>query len=122
MAVVLWLASSVASAPKVQFSKALGSHMVLQQAPAAANVWGTARGAETVTIKLSSYGRRSEPRDVLKASVTVTVGADCMFGAKLPPQAGGPQPHRITAIADTGGPAATMDDVLFGEVHICGGQ
>lgn len=96
--------------PRLSFlSATLGGHMVLQRAPRSATVWGhTAAGASVAT---TFDGK----------TYTATAGADGVWRQQLPPT---PASKRAYALAfrSSAGENATLSDVLFGDVYICGGQ
>lgn len=98
-----------------RFAASYGSHMVLQQAPRRAVVWGYHHGHGGVVLELDG-----EAVDVADG------GEPNSWIAKLPPTAGGTEPHTL---ALWGGGAAgnatqrqVLDDVLFGDVWVCSGQ
>jgi hypothetical protein len=91
-----------------KLSATLQDHMVLQREPAAAVVWGFAPEGTTV--------------DTVFAGHTITATADntSVWRAKLPPTPATKTPQTITFTASTG-ENATLSDVLFGDVYVCGG-
>ena len=124
---VLGLVAQAAAEPAggpLRFSRALGSHMVLQQAPARANIWGFgAAPGEQVVVTLREMAGSAV------ANATATATADGSFAVLLPPQPSGPRgaptAHAIRAAAvgsSATDDAAELVDVLFGEVWLCGGQ
>ncbi len=105
---VLALAAASAAhaedAPK--FARIFGDHSVLQRG-ASANVWGTAAPSQTVTVAFNGQ--------------TVTAMADAkgkwrtqLTGLKP----GGP--YTLTATAGTA--TTTLNDIMVGDVYLCGGQ
>jgi sialate O-acetylesterase len=60
------------------------------------------------------------------ANVSASAAADGSWAVLLPPQPSGAEsggaPTAYTIRAAVGGEAALIDDVLFGEVWLCGGQ
>jgi len=91
-----------------KLSRTLGSHMVLQRAPASAVVWGFAPPSAVVTASFNGTELVSQ------------TGSDGIWRIGLPPTpAGGP--HTIAFRVSTGG-EQRLDDVLFGDVYVCGGQ
>ena len=121
----LGVAQAAEAGGSLRFSRALGSHMVLQQAPARANIWGFgAAPGEQVVVTLREMAGSAV------ANATATATADGSFAVLLPPQPSGPRgaptAHAIRAAAvgssATDGDAAELVDVLFGEVWLCGGQ
>ena len=123
--------------PAFRFGPVLGSHMVLQQAPAAAAVYGPAPvGATSVTVTVSD-GKTSYDvvAKVGKDATHQPVGyVDPKSGANLPitnfswkavlhPTAAGGD-YSITAKCTgcTGAPTATLEHVTFGDMWYCSGQ
>jgi hypothetical protein len=107
IALLLLSFSSLVSA-QFALSDTLGNHMVLQRGQKGALVWGfDAAGA---TVKTVFQGTQ----------YTSTAGSDGIWRQRLPPTAAG-GPYNIIFSSSTGG-AAALDDVLFGDVYICGGQ
>ena len=91
-------------------SDALGSHMVLQRAPAAAVIWGFSPAGSTVKTTLDSRA----------PALTAAADAGGVWRQALPPaEAGGPHTIRVESSA---GATAVLADVLFGDVYVCGGQ
>jgi sialate O-acetylesterase len=112
--------SPTAVTAALHFSRALGSHMVLQQAPARANIWGFGAPADssvTVTLHASITTQREHP----VARISVMASPDGSFVVKLPAQPGGTTAHIIRA-AVAAGDSTEIYGVLFGEVWVCGGQ
>ena len=108
-----------------RFSRALGSHMVLQQAPARANIWGfdAPAGAQVIITLLAMDGGSGR----LVCTATATADPNGSFAALLPPQSPGPHSSPIAhtiraAVAGRNTVAAEMVDVLFGELWMCGGS
>ena len=102
----------------IRFAHSLGSHMVLQQAPKRAVVWGFCDPSTCASVNVS-YAPSSE----LSAAQTVsaTLGTEAgTFVAKLPSTAGSDTPY--TVVATDGSTSATLTDVLFGDVWVCSGQ
>lgn len=104
------LALTAASAAHAQdapkFARIFGDHAVLQRGTSA-NVWGTAAPAQAVTVSLDGQ------------SVTATADAKGKWRAALSGlKPGGP--YTLTAAA--GGATATLNDVMVGDVFLCGGQ
>ena len=101
-----------------RFALAYGDHMVLQQAPAQASVWGFAPPSTRVTVTASS--------GTAPATEAVAVaGSDGTWKAMLPAIPGGSSPYTITAAQDSAAAAPAtiaLADVLFGDVWVCGGQ
>ena len=102
------IATNMVPDPHLQVSRTLGSHMVLQRAPAAAVVWGHVGPGESVVVT------------GLGVTVDAMPDADGTWRARLPPTpAGGPYSLTVKA---SGGAVQTLTDVLFGDVYLCGGQ
>ena len=101
-------------------------HMVLQR-DCPIPVWGTGTPGESVEVAL--FAENGEERQTL-ATAAATVGDNGRWVAVLPPQsAGGPFSLRAQrgAIALGGGAspsgdALAVEDILFGDVWLCGGQ
>ena len=93
-----------------RLSAALQDHMVLQRKPAAATVWGFAAPGTTVTTTI--FGG---------TTITSKAGADSVWRAKLPPSSASSSPSTLHFNASSG-ETATLSDVLFGDVYLCGGQ
>ena len=90
-------------------SRTLGSNMVLQRAPQQAVIWGAIKAGTVVT---TSFG------DEVFHTTADSTG---VWRQKLPPTPATATPHTIT-IKATSGETATMENVLFGDVFLCGGQ
>jgi hypothetical protein len=109
-------------------SATLGSHMVLQRAPAAAIVWGhTAPGATVTTtmapgnLTLCMSGSPWVP--CAPQTFSATAGADGTWRQALPPIAASGVAYNFSfASSNSTGERAEMTDVLFGDVYLCGGQ
>jgi hypothetical protein len=108
-----------------EVSNALGSGMVLQQAPTSAVVWGTACGG-LANVSSVSVTLLPEPYDAgLGALVAVTVPVvEGRWNASLPPVGGGFDTY--TVVVEDGqrqnGFHQNLTGVLFGEVVLCSGQ
>ena len=84
-----------------------GSNMVLQQAPQQAIIWGfTNKTGVKVSASLDGG-----------AAMTATSGTDHTWRITLPATPASTTPHKI-AISSSAGDAATLENVLFGEVFI----
>ena len=99
-----------AAVPTGTFSlaKLFGDHMVLQHDTPAV-VWGFDTPGSTVTVGInggSSYSNATDNTGLWR----VTLAAHGMGG-----------PHELDVTSTSGG-AATILDVMFGSVYICGGQ
>lgn len=105
--------------PGFNFSVTLSSHMVLQQAPNAASVYGNTGGtSDSDTVKVTLTPSSGQPVTVM-ASV-----AGGRWRALLPPTAADPSlSYNITAECVSGcAGSATLVDVIFGDVYWCAGQ
>ena len=111
--------SRIEAGGAVRFANALGSSMVLQQAPAQAQLWGTGPPGEALAVTLlNSNGNTLE-------SAKTTIGADGSWLVKLAPRPA----HLVvspastyTARATAGKSSAAIEDIVFGDVFVCGGQ
>ena len=113
-------------------SATLGSHMVLQRAPSRSVVWGFTGPNATVTTIMAPMDRRAcfthwghvgagRPCD-LHTFETVAV-ADGTWRQSLPPMAASKIAYSFRfSSSNSSTETASMDDVLFGDVFICGGQ
>ena len=108
-AVHLAALAAAASAQPCAFSNTFGSHMVLQRDSSVTIVNGFATAGDKVTVALDG-----------QALPAVTTGADGVWRIALPPTPKG-GPHEVVATCAAGG-SATLSDVLFGDVFLCGGQ
>ena len=91
-------------------SNTLGSHMVLQRAPAAAVVWGFAGAGSTVTTTLDAG-----------TPLKSTADATGTWRQPLPPTSSGGKPHVIKVESSEANVAPVLLlDVVFGEVYVCG--
>ncbi|XP_035536313.1 sialate O-acetylesterase [Morone saxatilis] len=94
----------------LRFASYYGDHMVLQQSPERAVLWGYGPEGAQVTVSLSG------PIKQKPLVVTVTKG---IWRVSLDPvEAGGP----YIVIAAVQNATAVLTDVLFGDVWLCGGQ
>ncbi len=91
----------------VRLPHILGSHMVVQEKSEVA-IWGWADPGEAVTVK-ASWGE----------SAKTTAGADGRFKTLLKTPKASEQGSQITV---TGKNTLVLEDVLVGEVWLCGGQ
>ena len=114
---VLLVASAVAGqTAALGFATSYGDHMVLQQGPKQAVVWGHCgdAGCAKITITLSSSSSATATSPVQLG------GPPGTWIAKLPATAGGDTPHTVTVTDGT--TTAKIEDVLFGDVWVCSGQ
>ena len=98
-------------------SRTLGSHMVLQRAPATAMVYGHAKLGATVTTTFRGRSYTTTTDDV-------DVGGGQGIGTwrqALPPTPGGKTAYTLT-FTSSAGDHGNLSDVLFGEVYFCSGQ
>ncbi|XP_034459258.1 sialate O-acetylesterase [Hippoglossus hippoglossus] len=94
----------------LRFASYYGDHMVLQRSPERAVLWGYGPDGGHVTVSLSGpVNQKTSPVPVLEGVWQVTMD---------PVDAGGP--YNVTAATE--GSTATLTDVLFGDVWLCGGQ
>ena len=91
----------------VRLPSIIGSHMVLQQ-KSKVKLWGWSAPAENITISVSW--------DTSQYKVTASRGARWVTEIKTP-AAGGPYTIKIKASNEI-----LLEDVLIGEVWLCGGQ
>lgn len=92
-----------------KLSATLQDSMVLQRAPKEAIVWGFATAGTTVT---TTFGTKK---------ITSTAGTDTVWRANLGANPASKTPTTLTFKASSG-ETATLSDVLFGDVFVCGGQ
>lgn len=99
---------ALAAAAACALSNVLGDHIVLQRAPQNATVWGFAPAGTTVktTFEGTTYSVAADAtgtwRQSLPATPASTVGTTITFTCST-------------------GDSFALNDVLFGDVHICGG-
>ena len=89
---------------------AFGDHMVLQRAPLASVIWGATTPGARVTSTFDG-----------KAYVTIA-DANGVWRQQLPPTPASTTPRTLTFVGERAGESATLRDVLFGDVYVCGGQ
>ncbi|XP_029374215.1 sialate O-acetylesterase [Echeneis naucrates] len=108
--VLLLLSSIHSSGGELRFASYYGDHQVLQKSPQRAVLWGFGPEGAQVTVSLSG------PEKQKTSPVTVTEG---VWRVSLEPvQAGGPYSVKAASESST----ATLTDVFFGDVWLCGGQ
>ncbi|XP_057694725.1 sialate O-acetylesterase-like isoform X1 [Corythoichthys intestinalis] len=110
-ALILLFFSTCQDGKNFCFASYYGDHMVLQKSPERSVLWGygSPEGA-LVTVYLSGpTEHKSLPATVEKGIWRVTLD---------PIEAGGP--YNVTAVLQN--TSATLTDVLFGDVWLCGGQ
>lgn len=88
------------------FAHIFADHAVLQQG-APIPVWGTAAPSQALTVSLNTH------------SATVTADARGRWRAALPAMAAG-GPYTLTVAAGT--ERTTLNDIMVGDVFLCGGQ
>jgi len=99
-------------------SATLGSNMVLQRDEETI-LWGYSQPGATITTSLHNNG---ETEEQARLEVTNTAqGDDGLWRQTLPPQPASLKASAIT-IKSTTGEKHTLENVLFGDVYICGGQ
>jgi len=91
-------------------SSTLGSNMVLQRGPQQATVWGFATPGVVITTTMD-----------ITTTLTTTVGADGIWRQQLPATAASSTAHTFGFNSSTG-QTASMENVVFGDVYLCGGQ
>eukprot|EP01084_Bolivina_argentea_P060619 110741_1 len=103
--------------PIFGFTNVHGNHMVLQQAPNKAQVYGTSPVInDTVTIKL--YDAQN---NVIDSQIT-TVNATYSWVVQLSPQPASINGEEYTIIAESSNGTAKLTNILYGDVYICSGQ
>ena len=105
--ICLFLSLSVNLTAAIRLPNIIGSHLVLQQ-KSTVKIWGWAAPAEKVIIKTSWDNKTYE--------ATTSNGAKWVSNIQTP-TAGGP--YQITISASN---IIVLEDVLIGEVWVCGGQ
>ena len=127
MLLVQAAAAAAADTARTVFAASYGSHMVLQQAPQQAVMWGfTGKAKGDIVLSITSIdGVESVPTTVQPYNATADTWR-AILPAKLasnntrttPPT---PIAHTIT-LTKGGALGATLEDVLFGELWVCSGQ
>ncbi|XP_071113686.1 sialate O-acetylesterase-like [Haliotis cracherodii] len=112
--IVIEAETETLKAKPFSFASYYGDHMVLQQAPRKAAIWGYAsKEGETITLSISGKG------EVNTTSFNGPMATTPVWSVQLPAiDAGGP--YNITATSSEG--SIVLTDVLFGDVWICSGQ
>ena len=99
--------TTITSIANVRLPNIIGSHMVLQQ-KSTVKLWGWSAPAESIKIKVSWD----------TATYKVVAGRDAKWITSIKtPEAGGSY-----AITIQGNNTIKLEDVLIGEVWLCGGQ
>ena len=105
----------------LSFARTLGDEMVLQAAPKPAILWGPlGDSASSVTVSWHSDAAPSSDAAPVSARTLEWLGLK-IWQAKLPPIPASFDKYIITATPDQG-PSASIANVSFGEVWLCGGQ
>ncbi|XP_011604824.2 sialate O-acetylesterase [Takifugu rubripes] len=95
---------------KLRFASYYGDHMVLQKSPESAVLWGYGPEGVVITVYLSGPTQQQRSAEAAK---------DGIWRVSLDPvEAGGP--YSVTATCESS--TATLTDVLFGDIWLCGGQ
>ena len=108
---LLALLAAPASAPRAsafELSNTLGDHMVLQRDDATSQVWGFADPGDVVTTTLSGH------------RLVSTTDKDGVWRQRLPEHPASLVPETIS-FSSSSGASARLDDVLWGDVYLCGG-
>jgi len=95
----------------LQLPPFLASHMVLQRAPAAAKLWGTAAPGAKITVSGDPNHPHAPP-----ISASGTAGANGAWTVSLPPQKAS---VRVQLKVSDGASSVTLEDVAFGDVFMC---
>ena len=98
------------AATRAFLSRTLGNHMVLQAAPQKATVWGATTPGAVVTTTFDGV------------NWTATADQNGTWRQQLPPTPASSLQSRLLLFASSSGETAKLQDVLFGEVFVCGGQ
>ena len=105
--IFLFCFATIASKANVRLPNIIGSHMVLQQ-KSTVKLWGWSAPAESITIKVSWD----------TTTYKVVAGRDAKWITSIKtPEAGGSY-----SITIKGNNTIKLEDVLIGEVWLCGGQ
>ena len=107
----LSVAAAAAAAGPFRFSNTHGDHMVLQQAPAKAQIWGFGTAGQSVSVVTTAAGG---------TPVKATVAPDGTWQVALDPVKASGNPVTVTATSGT--TSITLKDVLYGDVWFCSGQ
>lgn len=103
--------------------RVFGSHMVLQQQPAQATIWGYSKGGAGVRVKLSMQGYQRITGAYANATELNTVStAGGLWKIKLPKTKGSLDWRYKMRVSSSYGESQLLEDVVFGEVYYCGGQ
>lgn len=121
LATCIFLSRQGLAAP-LSFALSYGNHMVLQQAPARANVWGfTDSNASALLDLVGGTLQETVPVTLMPYNETAYT-----WHALLPPVPASVDEEGVatnyTITASVGDDAVSITDVLFGEVWVCSGQ
>lgn len=107
---ILLVSGSYGSDGTLRFASYYGDHMVLQRAPERAVVWGYGPEGALVTVVLMGP---------VKQEATIVAVTEGIWRVTLNPvEPGGPYNLTVATESDS----ATLTDVLFGDIWLCGGQ
>ena len=111
------LAQSLGVSFPFNISNTISDHAVLQRAPQSAVVWGFGKQFAPISVTLLPAAGGGN------ASVTVSgwVSSLGVWRLSLPPIAAG-GPYVLAANSTQTGEAFVVEDILFGDVVVCGGQ
>merc|ERR1719408_196331 len=104
----------VSDVRKSFLSSTLGSNMVLQRAPQKAVVWGFTQPGATVD---TSFAKTTSPKPT---PLSTTADANGVWRQELPATEASEQIYSLSFSSSTG-ETAQMENVLFGDVYLCGG-
>ena len=98
------------AATRAFLSRTLGNHMVLQASPQKAIVWGATTPGAVVTTTFA------------EVNWTATADHNGTWRQQLPPTPASSLQSYTLVFESSTGETAKLQDVLFGEVFVCGGQ
>ncbi|EDO41559.1 predicted protein, partial [Nematostella vectensis] len=104
-----------------RFANLYGNHMVLQQAPHRATVWGYGEPGQIVKITLAPEHMMNS-KTIYKTSVSKACDAGVWKVALEPQKAGGPYTVHASSVVNGSAVESLLSDVLFGDVWVCSGQ
>jgi sialate O-acetylesterase len=107
--VCLLILTATALVADVKLAPPFASHMVLQR-DAKLPIWGTADPREKITVRFAGQKR------------TTRTGDDGRWRVELSPVSASSKPREFVVTGSRKSPPLTLEDVLVGEVWICGGQ
>lgn len=109
---MVFLAQLSTTTALTRFARTYSSHMVLQQSPQRAVVWGYySSSSSTVQLTLDAVAVATFPGQVPGT-----------WMAKLPPTEASHTAHTLVLLDDLTNTTTTLDDILFGDVWLCSGQ